>query len=65
MPKWYQSTFFPWALFYSISGAKYSWLPQKVAVTALVFIPSFESPKSVNKAFPSKSKTIFSGFKSL
>ena len=49
-----------------ISGAKYSYVPQKVYALVLPEVtPSLDNPKSVNLTRPSEPRRMFSGFKSL
>jgi len=65
-PRRYQSTLLPWPTLLSISGAKYAIEPQNDFAPLLTSrTPSFDNPKSVNKAWPSSSSTTLSGFRSL
>ena len=50
--------------FNTISGAKYSGVPQNVFVNLPPSIPPFASPKSTSLTCPRLSIKIFSGFKS-
>ena len=59
----HQSTANPCPFLSTISGAKYSGVPQRVLASELDLIPSFERPKSVNFAYPSLSINTFSGLR--
>ena len=61
----HQSTDFPCPLPLTISGARYSGVPQKVYVFRFPTTPYFDKPKSVSFIWPSPSNKTFSGFKSL
>ena len=58
------STLWSWPDYVSISGAKYSVVPQKVFLIDLLLI-KFDQPKSTSFKLPFPSKIKFSGFISL
>ena len=62
-PKLHQSTACPWPLPSTISGAKYSGVPQNDFALELSDIFSLLKPKSVIFIYPSEPIRTFSGFK--
>lgn len=63
MPSDHQSTIHVYGKRFNISGARYSFVPQKLVVASMKET-SFDNPKSASLTWPSSARRTFSVFKS-